>query len=198
MQRLKFRFEFIGHLNGPFHTYKYGMKYIMASSPYILWVGSCERAVYGIIRILCLTICMLYITLSEVWEARMPVQSPENLTYRRRSSIWLFYAAAVVSAIAISAVGKVPSLRIPVLALAVLAAGAAILFLLRFLRSNDEREQQINYRALTFAFAGTLVFSLAIGYSQAVGFHSVSWLGIPALMVVLWSIGLVLYSWRYR
>jgi hypothetical protein len=73
-----------------------------------------------------------------------------------------------------------------------------ILFLLRFLRPNDEREQQINYRALTFAFAGTLVFSLAIGYSQAVSFHSVSWLGIPALMVVLWSVGLILYSWRYR
>lgn len=128
----------------------------------------------------------------------MPVQAPENLTYRRRSSLWLLYGAAVVSAIAISAVGKIPSLRVPVLALAVLAAGAAILFLLRFLRSNDEREQQINYRALTFAFAGTLIFSLAIGYSQSVGFHSVSWLGIPALMVVLWSIGLILYSWRYR
>ncbi|HKV78001.1 MAG TPA: hypothetical protein VJP02_07675 [Candidatus Sulfotelmatobacter sp.] len=99
----------------------------------------------------------------------MPVQSPENLTYRRRSWIWLFYGAAIVSAIAISAVGKAPALRVPVLAVAVLAAGAAILFLLRFLRSNDEREQQINYRALTFAFAGTLIFSLAIGYSQAVG-----------------------------
>jgi hypothetical protein len=127
----------------------------------------------------------------------MPVQSPDNVTYRRRSSIWLFYGAAVVSAIAISAVGKVPSLGVPLLALAVLA-GAAILFLLRFLRSNDEREQQINYRVLTFAFAGTLIFSLAVGFSQAVGFHSVSWLGIPALMVMLWSIGLILYSWRYR
>jgi heme/copper-type cytochrome/quinol oxidase subunit 4 len=128
----------------------------------------------------------------------MPVRSPENLVHRRQSVLWLFYGAAVVSAIAISAVGKGPSLRVPVLALAVLAAGAAILFLLRFLRSNDEREQQINYRALTFAFAGTLIFSLAIGYSQVVGFHSVSWLGIPALMVVLWSVGLILYSWRYR
>ena len=128
----------------------------------------------------------------------MPAQSPENLAHRRQSALWLFYAAAVVSAIAVGAVGKVPSLRVPVLAIAVLAAGAAILFLLRFLRSNDEREQQINYRALTFAFVGTLIFSLAVGYSQAIGFHSVSWLGIPALMVVLWSIGLILYSWRYR
>ena len=128
----------------------------------------------------------------------MPARFPENLAHRRRSSIRLFYGTAVVSAVAISAVGKVPALRVPVLTVAVLAAGAAILFLLRFLRSNDEREQQINYRALTFAFAGTLIFSLAVGFSQAVGFHSISWLGIPALMVVLWSIGLILYSWRYR
>lgn len=131
-------------------------------------------------------------------EVRMPLQFRDNLPQRRRSAILLFYVAALVSAIAISVVGKVQSFHAPVLALAAAAAGTAILFLLRFLRSNDEREQQINYRALTFAFAGTLVFSLAIGFSQSLGFHSVSWLGIPALMVVLWSIGLILYSWRYR
>jgi hypothetical protein len=127
----------------------------------------------------------------------MPLQSRDNLP-RRRNAVLLFYAAALLSAIAISVISKVPSFRAPVLAFAVATAGAAILFLLRFLRSNDEREQQINYRALTFAFAGTLVFSLAIGFSQSLGFHSVSWLGIPVLMVILWSVGLILYSWRYR
>jgi len=128
----------------------------------------------------------------------MPLQSPDNVAHRRRRAIWLFYAAALFSAIAISVAGKASSFRAPALAFAVGTAGAAILFLLRFLRSNDEREQQINYRALTFAFAGTLVFSLAIGFSQTLGFHSVSWLGIPVLMVILWSVGLILYSWRYR
>jgi hypothetical protein len=127
----------------------------------------------------------------------MPLQSRDNLA-RRRNALLLFYAAALLSAIAISVISKVPSFRAPVLAFAIATAGAAILFLLRFLRSNDEREQQINYRALTFAFAGTLVFSLAIGFSQSLGFHSVSWLGIPVLMVILWSVGLILYSWRYR
>jgi hypothetical protein len=76
-------------------------------------------------------------------------------------------------------------------------AGVAILCLLRFLRSNDEREQQIKYRALTFAFMGILVFS-AIGYLQTFGFHSMLWLGIPGLMICLWSFGLILYSRRYR
>ena len=78
--------------------------------------------------------------------------------------------------------------------LVIAGAGVAILFLPRFLRSNDEHERQINYRALTFAFIGTLVFSAAIGFLQSFGFHAVSWLGIPPLMVTLWSIGLILYS----
>jgi len=117
---------------------------------------------------------------------------------RRRTSLLSFYSATLLSIIALSVVGSDQSLRKPLLSLAVAGAGAAVWFLLRFLRSNDERERQINYRALTFAFTGTLVFSLAIGFLQSVGFHSISWLGIPALMVVLWSVGLILYSWRYQ
>ncbi len=106
--------------------------------------------------------------------------------------------SSILRRFSISLVVTIPSFRAPLLALAILATTAAILFLLRFLRSNDEREQQINYRALTFAFTGTLIFSAAIGFLQSFGFHPVSWLGIPALMIILWSIGLILYSWRYR
>ena len=84
------------------------------------------------------------------------------------------------------------------LGLAIAGANCAVWSLLRFLYSYDEREQQINYRALTFAFIGTLIFSLAIGFALSIGFHSVSWLGIPALTVILWSFGPILYSWRYR
>jgi hypothetical protein len=122
----------------------------------------------------------------------------DDLTGRRRTALALFYLPAFLSVITVGIESKIPSLRAPLLALAIVGAGAAILFLSRFLRSNDEHERQINYRALTFAFVGTLVFSTAIGFLQGFGFHSVSWLGIPALMVTLWSIGLVLHSWRYR
>jgi hypothetical protein len=108
------------------------------------------------------------------------------------------YLAALLSVVAISLAGRILPFRIPLLGLAVAGAGAAILFLWRFLRSNDEHERQINYRALMFAFIGTLVFSAAIGFLQSFGFHPVSWLGIPALMIILWSAGLILYSWRYR
>ena len=122
----------------------------------------------------------------------------DQLANRRRTALVLFYLPAILSVIAIGIEGESPSFRKPLLALAIVGAGVAILFLSRFLRSNDEHERQINYRALTFAFIGTLVFSTAIGFLQSFGFHPVSWLGIPALMVTLWSIGLILYSWRYR
>jgi heme/copper-type cytochrome/quinol oxidase subunit 4 len=129
----------------------------------------------------------------------MPLESlSDSLADRRRSALVLFYFSALVSAIAITLIAKIPTFRTLLFALAVAGAGTAILFLLRFLRSNDEREQQVNYRALTFAFAGTLVFSAAIGFFQSFGFHPLSWLGIPPLMIVLWSVGLILYSWRYR
>jgi heme/copper-type cytochrome/quinol oxidase subunit 4 len=121
----------------------------------------------------------------------------DELGNRRRSTLSYFYIGVVFSALAFVLAEKLPSFRSSLLALAVVGVGLAIFCLLRFLRSNDEREQQINYRALTFAFTGTLVFCTAIGFLQMFGFHSVSWLGIPALMVTLWSIGLILYSWRY-
>ncbi len=122
----------------------------------------------------------------------------DELAERRRTTLLLFYLAAILSVIAVSLVSRILLFRAPLLILAIAGAGAAIFFLLRFLRTNDEREQQTNYRALTFAFTGTLIFSAAIGFLQSLGLHPVSWLGIPALMIILWSIGLILYSWRYR
>jgi hypothetical protein len=122
----------------------------------------------------------------------------DELVDRRRTTLLFFYLAALFSVISVSLAAKIPSFRTFLFVLAVAGATAAILFLWRFLRSNDEHGRQINYRALTFAFTGTLIFSAAIGFLQGFGFHPVSWLGIPALMVILWSIGLILYSWRYR
>lgn len=122
----------------------------------------------------------------------------DELADRRRTTLLFFYLAALLSVFAMSLAGRFLPFRTPLLVLAFVGAGAAILFLLRFLRSNDEHERHINYCALTFAFTGTLIFSAAIGFFQSFGFHLVSWLGIPVLMLILWSIGLILYSWRYR
>lgn len=126
----------------------------------------------------------------------MPLQ--DTLLDHRRNALLVFYIAALLSACAVGLVGEIPSFRTLLFALAIGSASFSVVFLLRFLRANDEREQQINYQVLTFAFTGTLIFSLAIGFLQSFGFHPISWLGIPPLMIVLWSIGLIFHSRRYR
>lgn len=127
-----------------------------------------------------------------------PLTQQTDLDIHRRNSLLPFYSAALTSAIAIGLSSRTPALQTVLLILGTAAAAVAVWFLLRFLDSNDERERQINYRALTFSFCGTLIFSLVVGLLQSAGFHSISWLGIPTLMIILWSIGLILYSWRYR
>jgi len=113
-----------------------------------------------------------------------------------RNVLWVFYSSAFLSALIFGAASYASvSYQRPLLVLALVTALAAF-FLVLFLRSRDERERQINYRALTFGFVGTLVFSLAVGMAQQLGLHSVPWLGLPAVMVVLWSFGLIMYSWR--
>lgn len=78
----------------------------------------------------------------------------DSLAGRRRSALPVLYVAALFAACAISLVGTFPSFRVLLSALAIGSAGVAVVFLLRFLRANDERERQINYQALTFAFTG--------------------------------------------
>jgi predicted permease len=92
-------------------------------------------------------------------EVNLPQQPfRDELSDRRRTMLLLFYLTALFSVIAVSLADKIPSLRTFLFVLAVAGAGTAILFLLRFLRANDEHERQINYRALTLAFVGTLAF----------------------------------------
>jgi asparagine N-glycosylation enzyme membrane subunit Stt3 len=114
-----------------------------------------------------------------------------------RSALWLFYSSAFLSVIMFSA-SSYPSVSYhrPLLVLALVSALAGASFLVLFLRSRDERERQINYRALTFAFVATFVLSLVVGMAQQLGLHPVPWLGLPVVMITLWSFGLILYSWR--
>jgi heme/copper-type cytochrome/quinol oxidase subunit 4 len=114
-----------------------------------------------------------------------------------RNVLRLFYASAFLSVLIFGAASYASvSYQKPLLVLALATALAAAFFLVLFLSSRDERERQINYRALTFAFVGTLIFSLVVGVAQQFGLHSVSWLGLPTVMIVLWSVGLILNSWR--
>jgi hypothetical protein len=59
-------------------------------------------------------------------------------------------------------------------------------------------KRRTNYQALRFGFTATLLVSLLGGFVQGFGVSLVSWGGMLALQLISWSVGLILFSWRYR
>src|SRR5260370_2085086 len=90
-------------------------------------------------------------------EAIVPHQPfRDELAGRRRTTLVLFYLAALLSVIASSLVGRILPFRTPLLVLAVVVARPSILFLFRFLLSNHEHQRQITVPPLTFACTSPL------------------------------------------
>jgi hypothetical protein len=121
----------------------------------------------------------------------------------RRNALVIFYAAAAVcGAAGTRAAATAPHgrhyLYVAVIALATLSALVALWSLVHILRAADELQRRINHQALAFAFVGTLVVCLVYGFLQQTGLRCVSWLGVCALLVALWSLGLILFSRRYQ
>src|SRR5215469_862914 len=131
----------------------------------------------------------------------MTTQSnPPSPEIRRRNTLRLFYLF-VVGAIVIFtlAADAHPATQQRVLmAPGIVLAAAGIWSFLRFLQAADTHQKLINYDATSFAFAGSLALTLIFGLLQRLGFLLGASLLLPALMIALWSIGLILFSWRYQ
>ena len=121
----------------------------------------------------------------------------------RRRVLMLFYAGGVMCGAA-AAVAQMTlrhgadGVGIGLFALAALAALMAIAGLIRILQTADELQRRINHQALAFAYVGTLIVCLVCGFLQQFGLPCLSGLGVCALLVALWSLGLILSSRRYQ
>ncbi len=83
-------------------------------------------------------------------------------------------------------------------ALGIVVAGGGIWSFLRFLNVADTHHKLINHEATSFAFVCSLLLTLAVGILQRFGFLARAPLLVAVLMIALWSIGLILFSWRYQ
>jgi hypothetical protein len=115
----------------------------------------------------------------------------------------LFYAGAVMCGTAATVAQmmlrhEADRVGIGLFALAGLAALMAIAGLIRVLQTADELQRRINHQALAFAYVGTLIVCLVCGFLQQLGLPCLSGLGVCALLVALWSLGLILSSRRYQ
>lgn len=113
-------------------------------------------------------------------------------TKQRYLLLWFYGAAATFSVL----IFLPNSQTIRILILAIGAFGLWSFY--RLLNLADERQKQINYHALRFGFLATLVILLFAGFVRGFASPQVSCAGLLGVMLVAWSIGLILFSWRYR
>jgi hypothetical protein len=124
---------------------------------------------------------------------------PQQGKRQRKNTLLIFYVFVFLTAgIFIMAVEVRQVAQEALFALGIVLAGGGIWSFLRFLKVADTHQRLINHEATSFAFVGSLLLTLAVGILQRFGFLSGASLLVPVLMIALWSIGLILFSWRYQ
>jgi hypothetical protein len=124
---------------------------------------------------------------------------PQQPKRRRNNALRLFYvfvfltASTFIVAVEVSQTAQKVSF-----AFGIVLAGGGIWSFLRFLKVADTHQRLINHEATSFAFVGSLLLTLGVGILQRFGFLSGASLLVPVLMIALWSVGLILFSWRYQ
>jgi hypothetical protein len=127
--------------------------------------------------------------------AQPEVRSPSK---QRRNTLRVFYVFVLASIAAFTLGVRASHSQEALTLLGILLAGGGIWSFLRFLRAADAHQKLINHEATSFAFVASLLLTLVVGLLQRFGFVSGVSLLVPALMIALWSIGLILASWRYQ
>jgi hypothetical protein len=127
--------------------------------------------------------------------AQPEVRSPSK---QRRNTLRVFYVFVFASTAAFTLGVRASHSQEALTLLGILLAGGGIWSFLRFLRAADAHQKLINHEATSFAFVASLLLTLVVGLLQRFGLLTGTSLLVPALMIALWSIGLILASWRYQ
>lgn len=123
----------------------------------------------------------------------------DSFAQKQRFSLHGFYIASLAFAFAVGLAGHLPhAYRLSLLSLAAVTAICGAISLVQFFRTTDEFRQNVNRRAIQFAFVGSLLASVAVALLQSFGMRSISPYALPALMIGFWSIGLFFSARRFE
>src|ERR1700685_2192342 len=126
-------------------------------------------------------------------------QTFSEVDLKQRHPFLAFYLSAAAFSVALALTSRLHSpWHEAVRVLTFVVAALAVWSFFRLLNLTDERQRRTNYQALRFGFTATLLLSLLGGFVQGFGVSLVSWGGILALQLIAWSVGLIIFSWRYR
>ena len=134
-------------------------------------------------------------------ECESPFSKTERARWARRILALSIGIGVVI--LAASWVGKQFPLRSPLRVAMALVQGAAtavlVVAIARPIRQYDELQQRIQLEALALAFGGTAILTSSYGFLVKAGLPDIDWSTWtwPA-MVVLWALGQMIASRRYR
>jgi len=126
-------------------------------------------------------------------------ESLGSFARKQRLALLGFYICSFVFAVAVGTVEHLSHVyRLPLLAIAAVTAICGAFSLYQFFRTTDEFRQNINRRAVEFAFIGSLIASITAALLQSLGIPRLSPYLLPAVMVALWSVGLFFSARRFE
>ncbi len=127
------------------------------------------------------------------------LSGPQQPKRKRKNALRIFYVFVfLTTGTFMVAVKASQAAQEALFAFGIVLAGGGIWSFLRFLKVADTHQRLINHEATSFAFIGSLLLTLTVGILQRFGFLPGATLLVPVLMIALWSIGLILFSWRYQ
>ena len=125
---------------------------------------------------------------------------PASKTYNREylTAMITYAVMLIVSALLIKHVSSAPGWSILLALVPLIPLLFALRAFLRFFQRIDELQKRIQLEALALSFGITCVVTWSYGLLEYAGFPSLSWIWVPAIMLILWDIGVYVASRRYR
>jgi len=91
-----------------------------------------------------------------------------------------------------------PGVRMGLALLPLLPSLLFVLALVRMIMQMDELQKLISLESVFIAFIGTLALAFVFGALQQANAYRPPWDSIGEVMLVLWAVGYVYSSWKYR
>jgi hypothetical protein len=110
----------------------------------------------------------------------------------------LAYLMVLVGSVVVVQANREASWRYIVALVPVLPAGFVIWLFVRALSRLDEMQKRIQMQAFGFALGSTALVTFGYGFLEGVGLPHLNWTFVLPLMAVLWALGAVIFTWRYR
>ena len=115
-------------------------------------------------------------------------------------SLAAFVLTFIISFIGIAFLSDYPlnTARIIVALAPLIPIGFMIFFFMKYLSNIDELQQRIQLLAIGFSAGTTAMLTFLYGFLEVIGFPSMSLMIVFPIMVLLWGMGWIFISQRYK